>query len=67
MNPDLLSLLITEVFPNPETGNEWVELYCPDENQDVGNFTNFTLSDEKKIIYTFDIKGYYQFCAIVNQ
>ena len=47
-------LIINEVFPNPETGSEWIEILCLLENQVIANdYTNFSISDEKRIIYTF--------------
>jgi len=47
-------LIINEVFPNPSTGSEWIEIFYLSENQVIANdYTNFTISDEKRIIYTF--------------
>lgn len=47
-------LIINEVFPNPSTGSEWIEISYLGENiVDSNDYRNFTISDEKRIIYTF--------------
>jgi hypothetical protein len=48
-------LIINEVFPNPESGSEWIEIYCLEENPiNAKDYVGFTISDEKRIIYSFD-------------
>jgi len=47
-------LIINEVFPNPSTGSEWVEILYIGENQPVANdYLNYTISDDKRVIYRF--------------
>lgn len=47
-------LIINEVFPNPLTGSEWVEIIYLSEDQDnPPDYLNFTISDDKKVLYTF--------------
>ena len=47
-------LIINEVFPNPSSGSEWVEILYLGENQPVANeYLNFTISDDKRVIYRF--------------
>jgi len=48
------AIYITEVFPNPKTGSEWVEIYCLAENLSSQDLVTFTMHDDKQIIYTFD-------------
>jgi hypothetical protein len=48
------ALIINEVFPNPNLGNEWVEIrYLGEEIINPNDYYNFTLSDEKRVIYSF--------------
>ncbi len=50
-NPELI---INEVFPNPDTGSEWIEIYHLGENLVIASdYAGFSLSDDKRIIYTF--------------
>jgi hypothetical protein len=47
-------LIINEVFPNPSSGSEWVEILCLEENQfSPEEYAHFTISDDKRIIYQF--------------
>lgn len=47
-------LIINEVFPNPNSGKEWVEIYYLEEAPiNAADYVNFTISDENKIIYSF--------------
>lgn len=47
-------LIINEVFPNPDTGSEWIEIYYVGENPVLASdYINFSISDDKRIIYTF--------------
>jgi hypothetical protein len=48
------TLIINEVFPNPNVGNEWVEIFYLGENTiNPNEYLDFTISDEKRIIYRF--------------
>ena len=54
-------LLISELYPNPETGNEWIELYNPTEMQI--DLTNYAIEDgthHPKFLtgYTIEAKSY---------
>lgn len=47
-------LIINEVFPNPLTGSEWVEInYLGEYQANILDYINFTISDDKKVLYTF--------------
>lgn len=48
------ALIINEVFANPVSGSEWVEIFYLGENSPVASdYLNFTISDDKRVIYTF--------------
>lgn len=54
MNSTPPLLLINEVFPNPNLGSEWIEIYHPENNFPLASdFANFTISDDKRVIYSF--------------
>ena len=46
-------ILINEVYPNPESGSEWIELYTDQEPNIEFSLANFTLSDSVRQIYKF--------------
>ena len=48
------ALIINEVFANPVSGSEWVEIfYCGANHLSAADYLNFTISDDKRVIYTF--------------
>lgn len=51
-----MSILINEVFPNPSTGQEWVEIIILDDedNLQATDLLGYTLSDDYHVIYNFD-------------
>ncbi len=54
MNTLVPTLIINEVFPNPSSGSEWVEiLNFGDKQFFPEEYKNFTISDNKRIIYQF--------------
>lgn len=54
MNICATALIINEVFANPLSGSEWVEIfYCGADSLSAADYLNFTISDDKRVIYTF--------------
>ncbi len=54
MNICATALIINEVFANPVSGSEWVEIfYCGADQLSAADYLNFTISDDKRVIYTF--------------
>jgi len=48
------ALIINEVFANPVSGSEWVEIfYFGTDQLSAADYLNFTISDDKRVIYTF--------------
>ncbi len=47
------TILINEAHPNPESGNEWIELYITQEPAEEFSLNNFTLFDSARQIYKF--------------
>lgn len=48
-----LQILINEIHPNPETGNEWVELLASEPLADNFSLANYSISDSYHQIYKF--------------
>jgi hypothetical protein len=46
-------ILINEVYPNPETGSEWVELIANEEVNEDYSLENYTIFDSYHQIYKF--------------
>lgn len=52
-------ILINEVHPNPESGSEWIELLCTNEETSQNfNLTNFTIFDNIHQIYKFNNESF---------
>jgi hypothetical protein len=55
VNGLISALIINEVFPNPSSGSEWIEiLQIEEEAFSPEQYNNFTISDEGRVIYQFD-------------
>jgi len=49
------TIIINEVLPNPSLGSEWVEIrYLGENTINPNDYLNFTISDEKRVIYSFE-------------
>lgn len=46
-------LLISEVYPNPDTGNEWIELLLINPENELVKLLNFTFFDSSREIFKF--------------
>ena len=55
MSSNNLSLIINEIYPNPSTGSEWVEIYQVENDSAVQAevYTNYSLNDNYHLIYQF--------------
>ena len=50
----LPTLLISEVYPNPQTGAEWVEIYLSQEaSASAQQFVDYSLHDNHQLLYRF--------------
>ena len=50
----LPALLISEVYPNPQTGAEWVEIYLSQEaSASAQQFADYSLHDNRQLLYRF--------------
>lgn len=59
-------ILINEVSPNPETGNEWIEFIIKDETDQSPDVKNYTIFDSYHQIYKFNDEQFTEQLLVVE-
>ena len=59
-------ILINEVFPNPETGNEWIEFIISDEANQSPDLKDCTIFDSYHQIYKFNDEQFTEQLLVVE-
>lgn len=60
------SIFINEVFPNPESGSEWIEFYTSEENSNGLSLSNYTIFDSYHQIYKFSNEKFIDHLLVVE-